>query len=64
MFLGIFVKVEIFDISISGKLLCYQMSCKIPVHRPELLVIQNQDGTHLLRSWDKISNVIKSEEDA
>jgi hypothetical protein len=54
LFLGKYVQIMAFGAAVTGRLLSYQVSCKSPAHKPEVLVIRNQDGTHILRSWDTI----------
>jgi len=52
-FLGMNIIVESFGVVIEGKLLHYRMGKK-EGHIPDLLILKNNHGVHLIRNWSII----------
>jgi hypothetical protein len=58
-FLNKRVRVKVEGLSVEGKLLRYQENNKDKPHMPQLLILQNGGGIHILRGdWINISEVI------
>jgi hypothetical protein len=56
-FLGKDVRVKVSEgLTVEGQLIYYQFGCKSKPHRPNVLILKNDDGFHVLRgNWLSIS---------